>query len=35
MMLTEMHMDIELDIVQKELVEKEQAAEDIRRSLHK
>ena len=35
MMLTEMQTDIELDRVQKELVEKEKAADDIMRSLNK
>ena len=35
MMLTEMQTNIELDRVQKEIVEKEQAAEDIMRSLNK
>ena len=35
MMLTEMQMDTELDTVQKEIVGKEQAAEDIMRSLNK
>ena len=35
MMLTEMQTDTELDRVQKEIVEKEQAAEDIMRSLNK
>ena len=35
MMLTEMQMDTELDKVQKDIVEKEQAAEDIMRSLNK
>ena len=35
MMLTEMQMDTGLDRVQKEIVEKDQAAEDIMRSLNK
>ena len=35
MMLTDMQMDTKLDRVQKEIVEKEQAAEDIMHSLNK
>ena len=35
MMLIEMQTDTELDRVQKEIVEKEQAAENIMRSLNK
>ena len=35
MMLTDMHTDTELDRVQKDIVEKEQVAKDIMRSLKK
>ena len=35
MMLTEMQIDTDLDRAQKEIVEKEQAAEDIMRILNK